>query len=251
MTKGAKQLRWVQSNQCGWWLRSSDKKCPQCGCKRAWARLAAQKANKGSSCSPHATQPVPSSTLSAYKRQAYQRKISEAKATLATLSEDPENDEMRAALNRRIEQHKSAIIKLKLIDLEVESCRDAHGNQQAIVEEPLRDMDLLKQFILTHPQCQVDAALDRFKQRQILRRKHFISDKQQAFIELELAGLLKEAPSTQQYGVGRSRAKTYLKRARAELDEASELELKRLGVSTDFSNGNSDGVFFLFVHWFL
>jgi hypothetical protein len=234
MTKGAKQLRWVQSNQCGWWLRSSDKKCPQCGCKRAWARLAAQKANKGISCSPHATQPAPSSSLSAYKRRAYQRKISEAKATLATLAEDPENDEMRAALNRRIEQHKSSIIKFKLIDLEVESCRDAHGNQQAIVDEPLKDMDLLKQFILTHSQCQVDVALDRFEQRQILRRKHFISDRQQAFIELELAGLLKEAPSTQQYGGGRSRANTYMKRARAELDEASELELKRLGVSTQF-----------------
>ena len=113
------------------------------------------------------------SRLSAYKRQAYQRKISEAKATLATLAEDPENDEMRAALNRRIEQHKSAIIKLKLIDLEVESCRDAHGNQQAIVDEPLKDMDLLKQFILTHSQCQVDVALDRFKQRQILRSNTF------------------------------------------------------------------------------
>ena len=44
---------------------------------------------------------------------------------------------------------------------------DGHRNQQAIVEEPLRDMDLLKQFILSHSQCQVDVALDRIKQRQI------------------------------------------------------------------------------------
>ena len=33
---------------------------------------------------------------------------------------------------------------------------------------------------------------------------------------------------------GRPRAKSYLKRARAELDEASELELKRLRVSIHF-----------------
>ena len=156
-----------------------------------------------------------------------------AKATLAALAEDPENDEMRAALNRRIEQHKSAIIKLKLIDLEVESCRDAHGNQQAIVDEPLKDMGLLKQFILTHFQCQVYVALDRFKQRQILRRKHFISDRPQAFIELELAGLMKEAPAPQGSRFGRPPSTSYFKRARAELDEASELELKRLGLSTE------------------
>ena len=134
---------------------------------------------------------------------------------------------------------------------------DGHRNQRAIVEEPLRDMDLLKQYILTHAQCQVDVALDRFKQRQILRRKQIDSDGQLAFRELEQAGLLKEVPDpsgslsdtdmnpgtdrsspnidaasgSQSRRCGRPRAKSYLKRARAELDEASELELKRLRVS--------------------
>ena len=135
---------------------------------------------------------------------------------------------------------------------------DGHRNQRAIVEEPLRDMDLLKQYILTHAQCQVDVALDRFKQRQILRRNKFESDGQVAFRELEQAGLLKEVPdpfgslsdidmnpetdrssynidaasgSQTRRGRGRPRATSYLKRARAELDEASELELKRLRVS--------------------
>ena len=58
----------------------------------------------------------------------------------------------------------------------------------------MRDMDLLKQYILTHAQCQVDVALDRFKQRQILRRNKFESDGQVALRELEQAGLLKEVP---------------------------------------------------------
>ena len=60
------------------------------------------------------------------QRQALQRKISDAQATLATLSEDdPENPEMLSVLTRRIEQHKTAIIKLKPLGLQVESCREA------------------------------------------------------------------------------------------------------------------------------
>ena len=49
---------------------------------------------------------------------------------------------------------------------------DGHieGRSVILEEVPLRDMDLLKQFILMHPQCQVDVPMDRVKQRQILRR---------------------------------------------------------------------------------
>ena len=94
-----------------------------------------------------------------------------------------------------------------------------------------------------------------------MRRKTNISDRQHAFVELEQSGLLKEAPAPQgslsdtdmnpgtdmnchnidafsgsqsRHGFGRPRAKAYLKRARAELDEASESELKRLRVSIHF-----------------
>ena len=76
---------------------------------------------------------------------------------------------------------------------------DGHKERRSVIleEAPLRDMGLLKQFILMHPKCQVDVPMDRIKQRQILRRKRFSSDRQQAFVELEQAALLMEAPAAQ------------------------------------------------------
>ena len=135
---------------------------------------------------------------------------------------------------------------------------DGHKERRSVIleEAPLRDMDLLKQFILMHPKCQVDVPMDRIKQRQILRRNSFSSDRQQAFVELEQAGLLMEAPAaqgslsdtdmnpgtdnidaasgSQSRRGGSPRAKAYLKRARSELDDSGRLELKRLCVSIQF-----------------
>ena len=44
---------------------------------------------------------------------------------------------------------------------------DGHREGRSVIfeEAPLRDMDLLKQFILMHSQCQVDVPLDRIKQK--------------------------------------------------------------------------------------
>ena len=67
-----------------------------------------------------------------------------------------------------------------------------------------------------------------------MRRNQFVSEWPQAFIELELAGLMKEVSAPHGSKRGRPQSKSYLKRARAELDEASELELNRLRVSIKF-----------------